>query len=526
MDNLDTLKQSLDSLHNKIEDIKSLRIPESDTRPTIIEAKYDSPIPVQFDPTPVIELLDRINRQAREEKNRPEPIPEPVQPQQEPSGELPPEQAEETVPGQLPADELLTEEEKAGLGAEAEPSLDEVPEAEEFIIDKSSEPEIFPEPEMAVTVEEEPAAEEEVTPEELTLEEMVSFEDETPVADEPVPEKTAEKGEELFPDEYLPPEKEIIIPSVTVSAKVQAMDVDISADDLTVLEAEEFINEAEAEATEPVPAEEAIFEEPEPAEEVQAEPALPSAEEMRPGEVEPVEELSGEELHKLSEEPEEAPETKEIITEKPAEKPEEPALEAEEILKSEKEKEKEIEKHVDAEEDANEFELLSEMGKVKDESTLTDEDIFEKILNEDKKKKDDSTFEIIGDKHRDEQEYSLDDSIVDSRMKAEQDFYRKFIKADRIKKRELPILKVSYDFKKLPDEFNLSREKNILEYSFYKYKPMLQKADEFIKHRHVRDAINYYKVVCDQNIPIEFKAMIKRNIRDLTEYLEKYLSSE
>ena len=85
---------------------------------------------------------------------------------------------------------------------------------------------------------------------------------------------------------------------------------------------------------------------------------------------------------------------------------------------------------------------------------------------------------------------------------------------------------MSFDFKKLPDEFSLSREKNILEYSFYKYKPMLQKADEFIKHRQVRDAINYYKVVADQNIPVEFKAMIRKNIRDLTEYLEKYLSSE
>ena len=115
---------------------------------------------------------------------------------------------------------------------------------------------------------------------------------------------------------------------------------------------------------------------------------------------------------------------------------------------------------------------------------------------------------------------------MDEKKKAEQDFYKKFIKPDRIKKKELPILKVNYDFKKLPDEFSLSREKNILEYSFYKYKPMLEKADEFIKQRRVRDAINYYKVVLDQNIPPEFKVMIKRNIRDLTEYLEKYLTGE
>jgi len=522
MDNLDSLKQSLDSLHDKIEDMKSLKIPESDIRPTIIEAKYDSPIPIQFDPTPVIELLDRINRQAREDRYREEPpqekqpVPEPEVP---PVEESVPEEMEEVISGELPADEVTDEEEVA----------EELPEVVE--IHDEAEPEIFPEPEEAVTVEEEPA-EEEITPDELTLAEIVSLEDETPLTEDLTQEEAHEKEDELFPDDYLPPETETSIPSVTVSAVVDAMDVDISAEELTVLEAEEFINETEAEIKEPVQEEEALFEEPEPVpmEEVPEEQSVSPAEEKEPEIPDLAEELSDEELQKLSGEEEPAGETaapaEETITEKPGEKDEEAGPEAEEILKAEKEKEKEIEKHVDAEEDANEFELLSEMGQVKDDSTLTDEDIFEKILQEDKKRKDDSAFEIIGDKQSEEQEYSFDDSMLDGKMKAEQDFYRKFIKADRIKKRELPILKVSFDFKKLPDEFNLSREKNILEYSFYKYKPMLQKADEFIKHRHVRDAINYYKVVCDQNIPIEFKAMIKRNIRDLTEYLEKYLSSE
>jgi hypothetical protein len=191
----------------------------------------------------------------------------------------------------------------------------------------------------------------------------------------------------------------------------------------------------------------------------------------------------------------------------------------------ETQKEKEIERHNDAEEDPNAFDLLSEYGKTKDDSTLSDDEIFEKILTGDKRKSDDPDFEILGEKQKEEVEYSFDEPM-DEKKKAEQDFYKKFIKADRIKKKELPILKVNYDFKKLPDEFSLSREKNILEYSFYKYKPMLEKADEFIKQRRVRDAINYYKVVLDQNIPTEFKVMIKRNIRDLTEYLEKYLASE
>jgi len=42
----------------------------------------------------------------------------------------------------------------------------------------------------------------------------------------------------------------------------------------------------------------------------------------------------------------------------------------------------------------------------------------------------------------------------------------------------------------------------------------------------VRDAINYYKVVMGQNIPPEFKSMIRKNINDLTEYLEKYLTAD
>ena len=116
----------------------------------------------------------------------------------------------------------------------------------------------------------------------------------------------------------------------------------------------------------------------------------------------------------------------------------------------------------------------------------------------------------------------------DLEIKKEDDarFYRKFLQHNRRKARELPILKVSYDFSKLPDEFSLAREKNILEYSYYKYKPMLERAAEYLKKRKVKDAINYYKVVMSQNIPPEFKSMIRKNIGDLTEYLEKYLTTD
>ncbi|PKL19163.1 MAG: hypothetical protein CVV49_01970 [Spirochaetae bacterium HGW-Spirochaetae-5] len=431
IDNLSGLKHSLDSLHNKIEDISSFQIPESKNQPAIIQAKYESPIPIHFDPKPVLELLDKINQQRREDKAE-LPIPEEIIPQ------------EEIIPEE-DISELLTDIDEI-IETEPEDSGDKEPESVFDEVTTAAEPEL----------------------------------------DEPEPEEPEE---------------------------------DISLDDFTTLEAEEFINEITDETDEVPHEEEALFEEPEiKYEEVDEE--IVTDEDLAA-------ELSDDELGKISEDEEAEPEPVEPFIEIKESIPEEPEKDepsAEEILKTEKEKE--IEKHTDAEEDPNDFDLLSDMGKVKDDSTLTDEDIFEKILKDEKSKGDDSAFEIIGDAQKDEQEFTLNDSILEGKQKAEQDFYKKFIKADRIKKRELPILKVSYDFKKLPDEFSLSREKNILEYSFYKYKPMLQKADEYIKHRHVRDAINYYRVVLDQNIPIEFKAMIKRNIRDLTEYLEKYLSSE
>ncbi|TAL37224.1 MAG: hypothetical protein EPN93_05905 [Spirochaetes bacterium] len=157
---------------------------------------------------------------------------------------------------------------------------------------------------------------------------------------------------------------------------------------------------------------------------------------------------------------------------------------------------------------------------------LTDEDIFAKILEDDsaKKKQD---YEILGDsKEKEESSYDVDDRAFTIRQQEDERFYEKFLKNTRRKARELPVLKVSYDFSKLPDEFSLAREKNILEYSYYKYKPMLDRASEFIRRRKVKDAINYYKVVMSQNIPPEFRSMIRKNIGDLTEYLEKFLSTD
>lgn len=54
---------------------------------------------------------------------------------------------------------------------------------------------------------------------------------------------------------------------------------------------------------------------------------------------------------------------------------------------------------------------------------------------------------------------------------------------------------------------------------------MLEKAGDYIKRRRVKDALNYYKVILDQNIPKEFKTMVQKNVNDLNEYLEKYMNS-
>ena len=189
----------------------------------------------------------------------------------------------------------------------------------------------------------------------------------------------------------------------------------------------------------------------------------------------------------------------------------------------------EIVEKTETQKEEEDWELISDIIKDEKKSELdevSDEDIFRKILEEDKRKKQDE-IEILGDYRKSEEvEYDTDDPETLRKVEEDRKFYEKFLQHDRRKKKDLPILKVTYDFKKLPDEFSLSREKNILEYAFYKYRPLLEKADDLIKKRKVRDALNYYRVVMQQNIPPEFKTMIRKNINDLNEYLEKYLTSD
>jgi hypothetical protein len=184
-----------------------------------------------------------------------------------------------------------------------------------------------------------------------------------------------------------------------------------------------------------------------------------------------------------------------------------------------------LQKTGDADEEED-VELLSEHDRDRTDDELSDEEIFEKILRDDRKSREKDDFEIIGEKKDRRGEDVTTTEEIDLKQREDESFYRRLLSTTKRKKKELPILKVSYDFTKLPDDIGLSREKNIIEYAFYKYKPMLEKANEFIKKRKVRDAINYYKVVMSQNIPPEFKAMIRKNLDDLTEYLERYLTGE
>lgn len=88
-----------------------------------------------------------------------------------------------------------------------------------------------------------------------------------------------------------------------------------------------------------------------------------------------------------------------------------------------------------------------------------------------------------------------------------------------------PFLTLTFDFDRIPHHFSLSKDHEILEYAYYKYKPMLVKAQKYVKRKQITKAMNYYRVIREQQIPREFKRMIDKNINDLTDYLEKYLST-
>lgn len=90
---------------------------------------------------------------------------------------------------------------------------------------------------------------------------------------------------------------------------------------------------------------------------------------------------------------------------------------------------------------------------------------------------------------------------------------------------DTPFLTLTYDFTKIPHHYRLAKDHNIFEYAYYKYKHMLVKAHHFIKRKQITRALNYYRVIREQQIPDEFRRMIDRNIKDITEYLQKYLTA-
>ncbi len=91
---------------------------------------------------------------------------------------------------------------------------------------------------------------------------------------------------------------------------------------------------------------------------------------------------------------------------------------------------------------------------------------------------------------------------------------------------DAPFLTLTYDFSKIPHGFKLSKNYSIMEYSYYKYKPMLMKAQEFARRKMLKNALNYYRVIKSQNIPPEMRKMINRNIQDITEFMEKFLMAK
>ncbi len=90
---------------------------------------------------------------------------------------------------------------------------------------------------------------------------------------------------------------------------------------------------------------------------------------------------------------------------------------------------------------------------------------------------------------------------------------------------DAPFLTLTYDFTKIPDSFQLSKNYHTLEYVYYKYKPLLIKAQEFARRKMIKNALNYYRMIKSQNIPPEFKKMINRNIQDITDYIQKFMMS-
>jgi len=174
-------------------------------------------------------------------------------------------------------------------------------------------------------------------------------------------------------------------------------------------------------------------------------------------------------------------------------------------------------------ENDDDFDFLQNI--IKEESRadkMSDDEVYQKLVTPPRKELFEDHLEIIGENKGENFKFINEGTRF---SKEDELFFRNLLSGKQYRK-EIPVLRVSYDFKNLPEPSNLSKENNMIGIAFNKYKPMLQRATELIKRRKVREAINYYQVVMSQNIPTEFKSMIRRNINDLYEYLERYMSGD
>ena len=99
-----------------------------------------------------------------------------------------------------------------------------------------------------------------------------------------------------------------------------------------------------------------------------------------------------------------------------------------------------------------------------------------------------------------------------------------YVQFQRQEKEDSAFLELTYDFTRIPNSFHLSSNHHLLEYLYYRYKPMLVKAQHFVRLRQLGKALDYYRTINDQNIPPELKAMINHNIKDVTDYLKNYMT--
>ncbi len=114
-----------------------------------------------------------------------------------------------------------------------------------------------------------------------------------------------------------------------------------------------------------------------------------------------------------------------------------------------------------------------------------------------------------------EDKYSIErtDDFEDKEKKEEEKEYQELLKeleerrkASREAEKKKKPLKLTFDFK---DMFHNK--------SYLKYREILNEAAQLVSEKKLDEALDYYNVILDQDIPKAFKLMIKQNIADITQ---------